>query len=162
MDGRYDLRRIADVVRRSDADVAALQEVDRNRKEQTNFDDQPARLEELTGMNARYGVVLEEDPTPASDGEPRQMGQLVLSDHPIESADVHHLPSPDGDQPRAAVRTRIDVDGTELRFVTTHLGIEHGGASGRSRTCWRGWTTTPRATGCWSATATPRPTASRS
>lgn len=125
MDGRYDLRRVADVVDRADADVVALQEVNRHRKEKTGYDDQVARYEERLGVNARYGVVLEEEPTEATGGEPRQMGQLVLSRHPIESSEVHHLPSDQEKQPRAVVRTRIDADGTSLRFDTAHLGIKH-------------------------------------
>ncbi|HTL30639.1 MAG TPA: endonuclease/exonuclease/phosphatase family protein, partial [Tepidisphaeraceae bacterium] len=47
-DGKYDLQRLADVIKKSGADLVALQEVDRNTNR--TKDDQPAELARLTGF----------------------------------------------------------------------------------------------------------------
>jgi endonuclease/exonuclease/phosphatase family metal-dependent hydrolase len=58
MDGVVDLRRTADAIVRTGADVVALQEVDRL-TERTGGLDEPALLEELSGMTISFWPTLE-------------------------------------------------------------------------------------------------------
>lgn len=123
MDGRYDLQRVADVVSRSDADLVGLQEVDRNRRATSAFDDQPARLADALGMDVEYAVTVEQPPTEASDDRPREYGIALLSRHPIRETTTHLLTQHEGSEQRALQVARVDVDGTDLAFCNTHFGL---------------------------------------
>lgn len=94
-DGRYDLTRIARAV--ADADVIALQEVERHWK-RSNEDDQPAILSRLLpGHHFVYGPALDMDAsTRDADGRlvnrRRQFGTMLLSRLPIVWSRLHLLP----------------------------------------------------------------------
>ncbi|MBL4641696.1 MAG: hypothetical protein JKX86_07725 [Verrucomicrobiales bacterium] len=55
LDGKVDLERIANVIRQSNADIVALQEVDKNTR-RTGGIDMPADLARRTGMNIVFGA----------------------------------------------------------------------------------------------------------
>src|SRR6478609_2091418 len=57
-DGKLDLKRIAEVIKATQPDVVALQEVDRNVK-RTNQVDQPAEYAKLTAMNAGFARAID-------------------------------------------------------------------------------------------------------
>src|SRR5690348_4890030 len=78
-DGKYDLSRVADVIKKSGADLVALQEVDKGTKR--TKDDQPAELEKLTGLHAVFGNAMNYD-----GGE---YGDLILSRYPVGATEVH-------------------------------------------------------------------------
>lgn len=99
-DGLYDLERVAALVREQQPDLLGLQEVDRGWDGRSSFDDQPARLAELTGMLPCYGptIALDARGTAAGEGSPvddakdadgpgarprREYGNLILSRLPI-------------------------------------------------------------------------------
>ena len=94
-DGRYDLERVAKVV--ADADVIALQEVERQ-WQRSNEDDQPeilARL--LPHHHAVYGPAFDMDASSrGADGRVvnrrRQFGTMLLSRFPILWSRLHLLP----------------------------------------------------------------------
>lgn len=94
-DGRYDLARIARAV--ADADVIALQEVERHWK-RSNDDDQPAILSRLLpDHHFVYGPALDMDAsTRDADGRlvnrRRQFGTMLLSRLPIVWSRLHLLP----------------------------------------------------------------------
>lgn len=110
MDGRVDLERAAEVIRRLDPDVVTLQEVDRG-VERTGGVDQARRLGELTGMEAVFGPFM------AYDGG--EYGMAVLSRLPVLRRVNHRLP--DGAEPRSALEVRVGV-GPERRQVAV-VGI---------------------------------------
>src|SRR6185436_4143043 len=83
MDGRVDLARIADVIRRASPDVVALQEVDRG-VQRTGGVDEPAMLGELAGMQSIF-----EKNIPYQGGE---YGNAVLTRLPILYHQNHLLP----------------------------------------------------------------------
>jgi endonuclease/exonuclease/phosphatase family metal-dependent hydrolase len=111
-DGKIDLRRIANVIKRSQADVVALQEVDRNARRSGGVD-QAAELGRLAGMHAAYGPAM-----PFQGGE---YGQAILSRHPILASTVHALPQRTNREPRIAFATQVADD---IWFVSTHLDHE--------------------------------------
>src|ERR1700674_4525771 len=57
-DGRFDLSRLAGVMKRVQPDVVALQEVDRG-TERSGGVDQLAELERLTDMHAEFGKTMD-------------------------------------------------------------------------------------------------------
>jgi endonuclease/exonuclease/phosphatase family metal-dependent hydrolase len=121
MDNKFDPARIADVIKRNDVDVVALQEVD-NKARRSGGVDQLAELAKLTGMHGVFGK--------ARDYDGGEYGQAILSRKPIEHMDVHKLPGATGQEERIAMVARIPQDKPlpDLIFVGTHLhhmGEEH-------------------------------------
>lgn len=89
-DNAYDLARIAKIA--SQADIAALQEVDRHWA-RTHHDDQPSLLARATGRYAAYGPAFDMDAaTPEDPLKRRQFGPLILSRWPILWSRTHLLP----------------------------------------------------------------------
>ena len=112
MDSVLDLRRIADLMLETEADLIAVQEVD-SVVERTGRVDQAAELGRLTGLAPYFGSFM-----PYQGGA---YGMAVLSRFPVlESA---NLRLPDGDEPRTSlsVVVRLPRTGRELRFVGIHF-----------------------------------------
>jgi endonuclease/exonuclease/phosphatase family metal-dependent hydrolase len=115
-DRRIDLDRIARTVAR--ADVIALQEVERNWREQ-DFPDQALRLAELLpGYDWVYAPAVD---LHAGPGRRRQIGNMVLSRSAIESTRTLPLPARpvDGFVNDQQAMVEAVVDG--LRIYNTHL-----------------------------------------
>ena len=120
LDGVLDLERIAEVVDDSGADVVALQEVDRFRREQSAFEDQPGRLAQRLGMHLAYAANLDDEP--AHPGAPRaQYGTALLSRLPFVSSTNTLLPCFDGSEQRGLLEAVVESDGVGLRVLGTHL-----------------------------------------
>lgn len=125
LDGVLDLDRVADVIQVCDADVVALQEVDRFRREQSRFEDQPGLLAKRLGMHLAYAANLDEEP--AHPGAPRaQYGTALLSRLPITASTTTLLPCFDGSEQRGLLDASVTVadaagDGRPLRVLGTHL-----------------------------------------
>lgn len=120
LDGVLDLPRIADVIAASGADIVALQEVDRHRRAQSRFEDQPGLLAELLGFHLAYAANLDEEPP--HPGAPRaQYGTALLSRPPLESVTSTLLPCFPGSEQRGLLEATVLMDGTELRVLGTHL-----------------------------------------
>ncbi len=117
-DGKYDLSRVADVIKKSGADLVALQEVDKGTKRTT--EDQPAELEKMTGLHAVFGKAMNYD-----GGE---YGDLILSRYPVNKSEVHPLPHKEGGkrEPRCLVIAQLQTPVGEVVFASTHL--DHTGA----------------------------------
>lgn len=114
VDGKLDLERIANVIRASDADLVALQEVDRG-TERTDRVDQAAELARLSGLHVCFGGNLRH--------QGGDYGNAILSRFPIVSHRNHSLPNVDGGEPRGVLEARIAVPGlpVPLKFLCTHL-----------------------------------------
>jgi endonuclease/exonuclease/phosphatase family metal-dependent hydrolase len=120
LDGVLDLDRVADVIDASGAAVVALQEVDRFRREQSRFEDQPGRLAERLGMHLAYAANLDEGP--ALPGAPRaQYGTALLSRFALESTSNTLLPCFEGSEQRGLLEATVTVGGRPLRVLGTHL-----------------------------------------
>lgn len=120
LDGVLDLARIADLIAATGADLVALQEVDRFRREQSRFEDQPAVLAERLGMHLVYAANLDEEPP--HPGAPRaQYGTALLSRLPLESSTNTPLPRFEGSEQRGLLDATVTVAGRGLRVLGTHL-----------------------------------------
>ena len=112
-DGRFDLARIADLIKAQRPDLVALQEVDRKTTRASGVD-QAAELARLTGMSYAYG--------PAMDFAGGEYGEAILSRFSLMSIDNYILPWPDGSEPRALLVVRVEAKGIgSVRFGGTHL-----------------------------------------
>lgn len=142
--GRVDLDAVASALAALDADVLALQEVDRDLARSGNRD-QARELGERLGMHARFAPALLGDPddrwtTVGADVDGRPgYGVALLSRTPLRDVIRTALPgggpgrrapraetaqgprSPGWDrEPRTALTATADVRGTPLRVTTTH------------------------------------------
>lgn len=128
-DGTYDLARIADAIK--DADVIALQEVERF-WQRSGMVDQPAEIaQHLPGFHWIYGANLDMDASVLNEhGNPvhrrRQFGNMLLSRLPIVSSRNHLLPKfgavNQHTMQRGILETVIDMpDAGPVRVHSTHL-----------------------------------------
>jgi len=133
-DGRYDLDRVADVI--ADADVIALQEVERN-WQRSGDDDQPALLSQrLPHHYTVYGPAFDMDASSLGpDGKVinrrRQFGTMLLSRLPILWSRLHLLPMRKVVRPlntqNAALEGLIRTPAGPVRIFSLHLshiGVE--------------------------------------
>ncbi|WP_153722823.1 endonuclease/exonuclease/phosphatase family protein [Sporosarcina cascadiensis] len=126
MDGRVDLRRTAEVIENSGADIIGLQEVDNHFSERSGFTNQVADLARWLGMNYSYGANVIEPPL--LPGLPaRQYGNALLSRFPIKYTKNHLYTkaSSFSEDPelRGLLESTIDLGGTFLSFFNTHLSL---------------------------------------
>jgi endonuclease/exonuclease/phosphatase family metal-dependent hydrolase len=118
LDGKLDLERIAGIIRTSEADLVALQEVDRNTVRCGKVD-QPAELARLTGLHAAFGRNI-----PYEGG---QYGNAVLSRWPIKRHENHPLPMLTPGERRGLLEVEIELpESRSLVFFATHLDHRPG------------------------------------
>ena len=117
-DGRHDLPRLARLLADADADVICLQEVDRHFDERSDHVDQALLLARALDRQLAWGPAVDRAPGPGQSGR-RQYGNALLSRLPVLASSVHPLPG--GGEPRAALRTLVELDGGALWVTTTHL-----------------------------------------
>ncbi|RAP78607.1 endonuclease/exonuclease/phosphatase [Paenibacillus montanisoli] len=123
-DGALDLKRIAELIKQSGADIIGLQEVDNHFSDRSNFEDQAKWLADYLGMNYAYAANL--DYEPLQEGQHRrQYGTAVLSKYPILSSENHlltNIPYPvNPTEQRGLSETTINVKGNHVHFFNTHL-----------------------------------------
>ncbi|MBK9386773.1 MAG: endonuclease/exonuclease/phosphatase family protein [Planctomycetes bacterium] len=110
-DGRFDLERIASVIRASDPDWVALQEIDRGVR-RTQGIDMPAELARLTGLHPVFGDNL--------DYQGGRYGNLALVRTPPEHAMNHALPSHYVGEQRGLLELQWSTPHGVRRFFVTH------------------------------------------
>jgi endonuclease/exonuclease/phosphatase family metal-dependent hydrolase len=109
-DGHCVPKRIAEVLRETGADVVALQEVE---SRSTGFD----MLEFLAGELQMQGI-----PGPTLLADDGDYGNGLLTRFPACNIQRIDLSVPHR-EPRGAIDTEIDIAGTSLRVIATHLGL---------------------------------------
>jgi endonuclease/exonuclease/phosphatase family metal-dependent hydrolase len=112
VDGRVDLERIAAVIREQQADLVALQEVDRG-VQRTARRDFPAELAALTGLTCVFSNNFS-----FLGGE---YGNAVLSRFPVKRWTNTHLRMLRPGEQRGVLQVVVEVRGRELVFLSTHL-----------------------------------------
>lgn len=121
-DERLDLSRTARAINDLAADVVGLQEVDDQLGDRSAFEDQTARLGELTGMRAVFGPVI--DRGPGRSGGRRRYGLALLSRHEIAEHRLELLPAHPGRpaprEPRGVLVARL-MTPAPLHVLVTHL-----------------------------------------
>ena len=117
-DGKYDLERLANVIKKAKPDLVALQEVDVGVKRSGRVH-QARRLGDLTGMAVRFG--------PTQHYEGGLFGNAVLTRLPILDVSIHPLPYTESSPkrvtyPRGAIAVTVRAPNDRpLRFVSTHF-----------------------------------------
>ncbi|MBE7494885.1 MAG: endonuclease/exonuclease/phosphatase family protein [Verrucomicrobiaceae bacterium] len=118
MDGKYDVQRLAEVIKAAKPDLVALQEVDVGVKRSGRVH-QVQKLGELTGLTARFG--------PTQHYEGGLFGNAVLTRLPILDELIQPLPYTEATPerqtyPRGALVITVQApDGKPLRFISTHF-----------------------------------------
>ena len=114
LDGRFDLQRLADIVNGAEADLIALQEVDRGTRRASGVD-QLAELARLTSMHPVFGKAM--------DYQGGEYGVGVLSRTPIRQTRNRRLPGSPDREPRTALTVDVDMGQRfpRVQFTTTHL-----------------------------------------
>jgi endonuclease/exonuclease/phosphatase family metal-dependent hydrolase len=126
-DGKYDLERIADVIKNSKADVVGLQEVDVHWGARSNFDNEIKLLAERLDMNYFFAPIYDFEPGEEG-GERRQFGVAVLSKYPIikeKNREITRLstqdPNPTPKPAPGFAEVKINAKGAQFTFYVTHL-----------------------------------------
>ena len=112
VDGKIDFQRIADLIKREQADIVALQEVDKG-VERTARRDCPAELAALTGMTCVFSNNFH-----FQGGE---YGNAVLTRFPIKGWTNRHYQMLRPGEQRGLLQVVLDVHGRELVFLDTHI-----------------------------------------
>lgn len=111
-DGKVDVARIAKLIQDTHADVVGLQEVDRG-VERTARRDLLKEIADLAGMRFAFGKNL--------DHQGGDYGNALLTSRPIVSVGNKLLPNTDGSEQRGVLQVVLDVEGTQVLVLTTHL-----------------------------------------
>jgi endonuclease/exonuclease/phosphatase family metal-dependent hydrolase len=112
IDQKFDLERIARLIRDARADIVGLQEVDRG-CERTQKRDLAGELAQLTGMKAHFEKNI--------DYQGGEYGNAVLTRFPIKRAmNTHFRRLGEGEQ-RGVMQLLLDVNGRDVLFMNTHL-----------------------------------------
>ena len=116
-DRRHDVRRIADVLAATEADIICLQELDVGRA-RTGWTDQAQEIADHLAMDVHFHAALRV--------EAEQYGDAIMTRLPerlIHRAALPTIRGVPGLEPRGALWVSVDVDGTPLQVLTTHLGL---------------------------------------
>ena len=113
--GRVDVPGLARVCAGFEADILALQEVDR-RARRSGWSDQVAQVARATGMAAAFGEA-------ARRGRFHRYGNAFLARGRIADVEVLSLPRPTFGEPRVAILATVTVGGTAVSVAATHLSF---------------------------------------
>lgn len=119
--GHLDLRLLGRTCAGFDADVLALQEVDR-RAWRTRLADEMAVVARATGLSATFGEAVRRRLI-------RTYGNALLARGKISDVEVVDLPRPHGGELRVAILATVILDGRDaspLSVAATHLSFRKG------------------------------------
>lgn len=112
IDGLFDVKRIADLIRENDADLVALQEVDVETERTGGLNTMEYLARELS-MYFAFGKNL--------DFQGGGYGNGILSKYPLVSIENLHIPPYRSGEQRGILKILVDYNGRELAFWNTHL-----------------------------------------
>ena len=112
LDGKVDLQRIADLIKREQADIVALQEVDKG-VQRTTRRDCPAELAALAGLTCVFSNNFH-----FQGGE---YGNAVLTRFPIKRCTNRHYQMIRPGEQRGLLQVVLEAHGRELVFMDTHI-----------------------------------------
>src|SRR5688572_23737030 len=112
LDGKIDLLRISEVIKREGADIVALQEVDKG-VERTARRDLPAELAELTGMTCIFSNNYYY--------EGSEYCNAVLTRFPVVRWTNTHFKMVRPGEQRGILQLVLNVAGCEVAFLNTHI-----------------------------------------
>ena len=114
LDGKVDYERIAGIIRKTDADIIALQEID-NQTTRTQGVDQAKKLASILGFHVVFGKAL--------NFQGGTYGLAIMSRGQIKSSRTFALPYHIGQEPRIVLEATIDLgDGIPIINVfNAHL-----------------------------------------
>jgi endonuclease/exonuclease/phosphatase family metal-dependent hydrolase len=143
---RVDLDLVLATLRRLDADLVAVQEVDRD-QDRSHRADQARQLGEALGMEWRYAPALLGTPgspdgwraSVPGDADPggTAYGIALLSRLPLDQVETVLLPQSGRDEPRVALVAGLAADGRRLTAAGTHLSFVPGPNVGQLRALQR-------------------------
>lgn len=110
-------RRVAATVASWEADIVAIQEVDR-RNLRCWLQDVPAIFERTTDRRAIFG--------PARRFLGGTYGNVLLVPDTVDRCEVYRLPGTEGREPRCAILADIDWGGIDVTVAGTHLQVVKG------------------------------------
>lgn len=112
IDGVFDLQRIADLIKEYNADLVALQEVDKGTERTTKIDIADS-LGKLTGMHSSFYKNI--------DFQGGEYGNAILSKGEIIcDKNLHYVMLRDSEQ-RGLLQTKVVINGDTLVFMNTHI-----------------------------------------
>nr|WP_096358306.1 endonuclease/exonuclease/phosphatase family protein [Variibacter gotjawalensis] len=115
-DGRFDLTRVVELLKRAAPDVVALQEVDSRRAG-------PAQEHPFVFLRNALGPHGAE--AKAITGADGDYGQLLISRWPLTNIRIHDI-SVAKNEPRRAIEADVEAPAGVVRVVATHLGLSFG------------------------------------
>jgi endonuclease/exonuclease/phosphatase family metal-dependent hydrolase len=117
VDGRLDVARIAEVIAADEPDIVALQELDVGRA-RTRGVDQAHEIAQRLGMRSRFNAALNVEGELYGDAILTALPERLVKAGPLPGfAPLPQL------EPRGAVWAAVDVAGTEVQVINTHLGL---------------------------------------
>ena len=119
LDGKVDLHRIASLIRQEQADLVALQEVDKG-VERTARRDLPAELVTLTGMTCVFSNNFHY--------QGGQYGNAVLTRFPILAATNSHYQMLQTNEQRGLLQVTLEAYGRSLVIMNTHIDYRRNDA----------------------------------
>lgn len=127
MDGKYDLDRIASVIRDVNVDIVGLQEVDVHWGSRSHFENGVRILADKLNMYASFAYIYRLEPL--EEGQPwREFGVALLSRHPIIHFKNHPItrlstqePNPTPKRTPGFLEANIRVNQTIVPIYVTHL-----------------------------------------
>lgn len=129
-EGHYsedNLFRLAECIKKSEADIVCLQEVDRGATRSERVD-MPVRLSEMTDLNNHYFIKIR-------DFQGGEYGTAILSRYPIVSSATIHYPVKVATQGTSCGYVVLDINGTLVTVYNTHLSVENEESNTETLTC---------------------------
>lgn len=116
MDGKLDVGRIAAVIAHAKPDIVCLQELDVGRI-RTGGEDQAHAIASKLGMGFHFNCAMKV--------QEEEYGDAILTALPMRLVRRADLPMSGvrGLEPRGALWVEIEIDGTPVQILNTHLGL---------------------------------------
>jgi len=117
VDGRLDVGRVAGVIAALEPDIVALQELDVGRA-RTGGVDQAHEIARRLDMACHFNAAVRV--------EEEQYGDAILTSYPerlVKAGALPGLKPTMGLEPRGALWVAVEIDGTWVQVINTHLGL---------------------------------------